>query len=239
MSLKAARDNYERFGSINKSAISASLGCNNDPLAEFKRDLLPGEELSLSVLKMHFNTLVQKPLDEDIDTFYVRMKLMSLLGKQLDDISKRGAFKTPARELWRAYCMFSSHAFEDTAESSLTNACANIRGGNLNELEILVRYLECDPWYHGSGYQKEQILKALSRCKLNSSYVRRLQDVILNVVNQHDCREFRYYCKFARYIDDENFRTELDRLSFRGNPAVQRRANWMLEFLKKFGSMVR
>src|SRR5947209_20218434 len=66
---------------------------------------------------------------------------------------------------------------------------------DLKALETAVAFLEADPFFDRTGYMKEKLLRYVRGYQLTPAYVDRLQQVILNVVDDHYCREFREYCR--------------------------------------------
>ena len=90
-------------------------------------------------------------------------------------------------------------------------AAEQLRRGDVHALELPVRFLEMDTWVYGSGYTKELLIRYINRLELPQEYVRRLQKVVLSVVDKADGRrEFRAYCRLARKVDSPEFRQELE-----------------------------
>jgi len=63
------------------------------------------------------------------------------------------------------------------------------------------------------------------------SHASRLRQVVLNLVDQRDGREFRWYCRLARHIDGPDLRNQLERRLRDANGNVRRRAGWVLDVL--------
>ena len=105
-----------------------------------------------------------------------------------------------------------------------------LRIGDIKALEVPVRFLEMDPWAHGSGYAKEWVIRNINRLELPPAYVRRLQNVVLSVIDKADGRrEIRSYCRLARKVDSADLRLELeDRLTV-SYSRVGQRAQWALD----------
>jgi hypothetical protein len=101
----------------------------------------------------------------------------------------------------------------------------------LNTADML-DFLEADPIFFRSGYMKQKLLTELKRRKLDQHEVRRLQAIILSVVQKNDHRrEFLRYCRTAANVDDERFRAELSALEQSDEPHISQRANWVLAAL--------
>jgi hypothetical protein len=95
-----------------------------------------------------------------------------------------------------------------------------------------IEFLESDPWFHGSGYIKANLIKFINRQELKPDWSKRLQKVVLAAVDREDRREFRSYCRLAHKLCSEHLRSELTRRMEVKDEGVSRRARWMLEYLK-------
>lgn len=79
---------------------------------------------------------------------------------------------------------------------------------------------------------KQKLLTELKRRKLDQHEARRLQSIILGVVQKNDHRrEFLHYCRAAANVDEERFRGELKALEQSDEIHVSQRANWVLAAL--------
>lgn len=105
------------------------------------------------------------------------------------------------------------------------------RASDLDTADML-DFLEADPIFFRSGYMKQKLLTELKRRKLDQHQARRLQTIILSVVQKNDYRrEFLRYCRAAANVDDERFRSELITLEQSDEPHVSQRSNWVLAAL--------
>jgi hypothetical protein len=103
---------------------------------------------------------------------------------------------------------------------------------DLNTIESAVRFLEVDPWFFRSGYIKADLLRHLRRVPLTEDQKLRLQKVVIARVLGEDRREFKYYCRLARLISDQNFEQALNELPSSPVEHVSRHARWVLEQLR-------
>jgi len=106
-------------------------------------------------------------------------------------------------------------------------------GRDLDALEMAVEFLEADPYFFRSGYIKEKLLRYVRRYTLTPEHMNRLQRIVLNVVDRHFCREFREYCKLARKLNSAELQLLLEHRTQRGDKAVQKRAQWVLDWIGK------
>lgn len=62
----------------------------------------------------------------------------------------------------------------------------------------LIAFLEADPYFFGSGYRKEEIIRLLKRCDLTPKQADRLRGVVLRSVERPEWRrEDRHYGRLA------------------------------------------
>lgn len=114
-----------------------------------------------------------------------------------------------------------------------------LRGGDQSHLEQAVAFLEADPWFFGSGYAEEDIIPAINRLTLSSSFAARLQTIVLNMVDRRNGREFRAYKRLACKVDSPELREQLAQRVDQDNLDVRRRARWVLEALAQKDRMER
>jgi hypothetical protein len=98
-------------------------------------------------------------------------------------------------------------------------------------IETAIEFLEADPWFDGSGYVKEDLIRFVKRLPLDPEQSARLRQVVLNVVDGRDRREFRHYCRLALWVFDSELVQELETRSRSPDKGIGRRATWMLEML--------
>lgn len=110
-----------------------------------------------------------------------------------------------------------------------------VRAGDRSGLPAMIAFLEADPWFFRSGYIKAMALRAIKRFALSRDEAERLRRVVLDMVERRDGREFRDYCRLARSLATPEFRREIERRAASVDPAVARRARWVLEALDQKG----
>jgi hypothetical protein len=96
-------------------------------------------------------------------------------------------------------------------------------------IEMVVRFLEADPWFFRSGYHKACMIKQLRLCPLSEDHRKRLQQVILaRIESEETPREFRWYCRLARYVSDADFERQVASFARAPGQLRQRHAGWVL-----------
>ncbi len=96
------------------------------------------------------------------------------------------------------------------------------------EIELAIAFLEADPWFFRSGYEKQAITHRLKRVRLDPSHQDRLRTVILRLVDTHDRREFRHYARLARAGWSADLEAALHNRLSSLDANIRRRAGWIL-----------
>jgi hypothetical protein len=111
----------------------------------------------------------------------------------------------------------------------------DLKEGHSASLATAAKFLEADPWFHGSGYTKAELIRYISRLDIPEDFAERLRRVVLATVDRRDRREFRQYCRLARKLDSPELREKLALRLHHDDPAVRRRAPWALDACEKPG----
>jgi hypothetical protein len=110
-------------------------------------------------------------------------------------------------------------------------AAEQAKRGDPSRADMLIDFLEADPFYFRSGYLKGDLVRWLNRTPLSAKQNSRLRAVVLHVVATGWRREFRRYCGLARRLDGQEFRAALERLASSDHEGVRLRARWVLAAL--------
>lgn len=105
---------------------------------------------------------------------------------------------------------------------------AKVRAGDAAGLETVIRFLEADPYFFGSGHVKENLLRYLKKFTFSPADRTRLEAVIVSVVRRHNHAEFTEYRRLARHLDSPALRTQLAECLQSDDQAVSWRARWMV-----------
>jgi hypothetical protein len=101
-------------------------------------------------------------------------------------------------------------------------------------IEMVVRFLEADPWFFRSGYLKADMIKHLRQAPLNEGQRKRLQQVIMARIQREDTpREFRWYCRLAPFVSDPTFEHQVAGLAEPSGSVQSRHALWVLTQLRQ------
>jgi hypothetical protein len=138
-----------------------------------------------------------------------------------------------AHEVWQNAAATFERARQEAYPPSFQEDWWRLKQGDPAGLETAISFLEADPWFFGSGYAKAELIRLINKCELSDVYRRRLQNVVLAVLETHDRREFRSYCRLAKKVYSERFRAELLTLLNHTSSNVRRRAQWVLDACNK------
>lgn len=134
---------------------------------------------------------------------------------------------------WEAACRRFHAEYDSLAfPGGLSQAFARLGAGDPEIIEQVVQFLEADPYYFRSGYHKVEMIKQLCRRPLSPDHKKRLQQVVLSQIRDHDKREFRAYCRLATHIVDPEFQKQIADMASASRALVPRHARWVLEYLK-------
>jgi hypothetical protein len=109
----------------------------------------------------------------------------------------------------------------------------DLLAGKTDNLEIYLAFLEADLHFFRSGYAKSEVIRGLKRLPLTEVQKRRLQNVVLRVVDKDFRREFRDYCRLARTIQSEDWLREVEARLASCDPNHALRAQWVLEACRR------
>ncbi len=153
------------------------------------------------------------------------------LGEAFARIQDRRDPKDPARAAWREAAERVWAAVEAAYPPTFAADYEALQRQDPAGLEGAVRFLEADPYFFRSGYLKVRLIALISRVRVGAAEMRRLRAVALSAVDGRDRREFRAYCRLAAFVDSAEFRRAVGERGTSPDPAVRRRARWMLDAL--------
>jgi hypothetical protein len=141
------------------------------------------------------------------------------------------AYATGDLGLWRETVAALRAAYITWYPPDFHEAHERLRRGDASELEVILRFLEADPYFFRSGYLKADLLRCIVKLDLSPAEAQRLCAVVLQAVDTANHYEFRWYRRLARKVDSPELRRALRTRLDDGDPAVARRARWVLEAL--------
>jgi hypothetical protein len=141
--------------------------------------------------------------------------------------NKRGGLEHRA-----AASLFQANYDAFAYPGGLTVGLALLKALQPQAIETAVRFLEADPWFHRSGYVKEELLRRLKHAALSPEQARRLSDLVIRSLTGGAGRVFRYYKNLAPRLDAIRIKEAAQAHLEEGNPETRRRAGRLYTFLE-------
>jgi hypothetical protein len=101
--------------------------------------------------------------------------------------------------------------------------------GYVRFVETGIAFLEADPWFFRSGYEKQNIIRHLKRAQLTDTQRIRLARVVLAAIDGRDRVEFRHFGRLACGIWSDFLDEEVANRMQSPDPGIRRRATWVAE----------
>jgi hypothetical protein len=119
--------------------------------------------------------------------------------------------------------------------SSDTAFRPGLANGHARFIETAIVFLEADPWFFRSGYEKQKIIQHLKRSPLTEAQRMRLARVVLAVIDGHaggvpegrDRIEFRHYGRLACGVWSDFLDEEVAARMQSRDAGIRRRATWV------------
>ena len=99
--------------------------------------------------------------------------------------------------------------------------------GAPRHVEAAIAFLEADPWFFRSGYEKQNLIRHVKRAKLTASQRQRLGGVVVAAVDGRDRTEFRHYCRLACGVWSDWLDDQIAERMRSPDPGIRRRAIWV------------
>jgi hypothetical protein len=112
----------------------------------------------------------------------------------------------------------------------------DLRASDRQAIEESILYLEVDPWYFRSGYLKERLIRGLKVANLSEIDRSRLRNVIWNVAEGRNRREFRNYCSLALVVGDKELIQQLECISPARDQDAKGKFGYLLRYLRQHKS---
>ncbi len=131
--------------------------------------------------------------------------------------------------------------FRDRTEAALPSSqrdfMAGLAAGHARFVERAILFLEADPWFFRSGYEKQRLIRHLKRTPLNPMQRQRLGRVVLAAIDgdaggvraNRDRLEFRHYGRLACAVWSDLLDEEVANRIESPDAGIRRRATWVAE----------
>lgn len=157
--------------------------------------------------------------------------------RRLGDIARRAhetvnsAFSSGVRDRDPARYDALLRAFHAATEAALPSGQPGflraLATGSLGHIEAAIAFLEADPWFFRSGYEKQALIRHLKRARLDDDQKRRLAAVVVAAIDGRDRREFRHYGRLACAVWSDALDDAIAERMQSADPGIRRRAYWV------------
>lgn len=154
------------------------------------------------------------------------------IGGTFARLKNRNDENDPATIAWKAAIARFRDSLRLAYPGDFGEDLERLKAGDARGLDSVIRFLEADPMFFGSGYAKADLIRFINRMPLTEHQAKRLRAVALAIVERRASQEFRRYCRLAAKVNHPGLREELRSRVARGDPAVARRARWMLAYVE-------
>lgn len=104
-----------------------------------------------------------------------------------------------------------------------------LASGTSRAIETAIAFLEADPWFFRSGYEKQNLIRHLKRVPLTVAQKGRLAQVVLAAIDGRDRQEFRHFARLACAIWSDALDQAIALRMASTDPGIRRRATWVGE----------
>lgn len=105
----------------------------------------------------------------------------------------------------------------------------SLANGHARGMETGIAFLEADPWFFRSGYEKQNIIRHLKRAQLTEVQRARLGRVVLAAIDGRDRVEFRHFGRLACGVWSDMLDERVARRMQSSDAGIRRRARWVAE----------
>lgn len=102
-----------------------------------------------------------------------------------------------------------------------------LAAGHARLVATAIAFLEADPWFFRSGYEKQNIIRHLKRARLDEAQRARLARVVLAAIDSRDRVEFRHFGRLACGIWSDFLDEQVAERMQSPDPGIRRRATWV------------
>jgi len=169
--------------------------------------------------------MINKKLIESIIKNAAELTQKHILVKETAQGSDRQAWEKAAQD-------FHHHYNRLAFPGGLKEALNLLKQNDPATIEVAIVYLEADPYFHRSGYIKQQIARLLKQSILSEQNILQIQAVLLQFIQQGRGRQEHEYNRLAKKIKTPAFIESLQEIVRTTKEAgTSRRAKNMLAIL--------
>jgi hypothetical protein len=184
-------------------------------------------------------TILNMRINADMEFDYARRAEVARTAQEIlhkaSTISRGRPGDLRAREIHNLAAGLFRKAVDAAYPAGFWRDYRHLKERNSSGLAAAVKFLEADPWFFRSGYTKADLIRFIKHVELPQAVAERLRQVVVAAIDSRDRREYRQYCRLARYVDSAELRDEISLRLEHDDPAVRRRARWAMNACEKPG----
>ena len=140
--------------------------------------------------------------------------------------------KAPHGSEHHAACRVFHSEFDRLAfPGGLQRGLAQLKALDPEAIEVAVQFLEEDPWFHRSGYIKEEIVRRLKKAPLKPEQRSRLAAVVAASVCRGPRRIAQHVARLAPIVASPAFVRNMETQAKSDDPELRRRAEHVISVL--------
>lgn len=135
---------------------------------------------------------------------------------------------------WQEVCHVFNTSYNQLAfPSGLSEGLNAPKKHDPDTIEVAIEYLNVDPYYFRSGYNKKKIVHLLKSAPLKKKQIKTLQEILFKALKSKYVL-YMEYCRLARKIQDLEFKEKLE--AFAAQSTNQRKINRAQKMLRSMNS---
>ncbi len=196
-----------------------------------RQGLTPNEISRFELARSRTTPPLIRHEEDDREWWLSRAALLEATRRNANESAKRRDESADAYRRWTQAAESFHDAWHFMYPFEFLQRIRRLRAPSAEDVDEALTFLEADPWCFRSGYVKEDILRRVQRVPFAKEHEDRLRNVLVHAVDVGNRREFKWYCRLARRLDNPELRKALLERLASTDPGVRRRAFWMVDGL--------
>ena len=152
--------------------------------------------------------------------------------RDLHQAIKQAYDKDTHGEAHKHACAAFNEQFDQLAfPGGLEQAFSQLKNHNSSILPIALEFLQADPYFHRSGYTKEEILHHLKKFEFTDKQKNLFYDLLDRSIHHDQDRIFRAYAKLFPYVSTQAQQTKIKDLLKNADAKLAQRLEYICHLL--------
>lgn len=171
----------------------------------------------------------------------VEFRFQSMISRHEDeynklDLSLKEAFsrREKSDQAYRDWQLAAKRFREYSSEvDRMVDACLTQDISDHSDLrEFAFCFIQCDPYYHRSGYVMEKLLRKIKALSLSDLEKRLLRELLIRRIDTKARRNFRDICRLIPKIETDALKDKVVSRIRSDDPSVKYRAGFAMRYFK-------